>query len=124
MACTDERVRFLTGSIVGVEVVTDTFATSWPRAIAMALAMPRPEPVTRALRPTSLFLASMDLEASSMILAACCPALTNTPYNAASASTMALALTTVPCRGNTFSISSVWTSGSRSAHPSSTTIRW
>jgi len=37
VACTDERVRFLTCSIFGVEVVTDTFATSWPRAIAMAL---------------------------------------------------------------------------------------
>ena len=30
---------------------------------------------------------------------------------------MSLELTTVPCRGNTFSISSVWTAGSRLAHP-------
>jgi hypothetical protein len=42
--------------------------------------------------------------------------------HAASAVTSAAALTTVACRGNTFAISSVWTSGSRSAHPSSTTI--
>jgi len=37
VACTTERMRFLACSIFGVEVVTDTFATSWPRAIAMAL---------------------------------------------------------------------------------------
>ena len=50
------------------------------------------------------------------------PPLTHNPYKAASACTISWALTTLPCRGNTFSISSLWTSGSRSAHPSSTTM--
>jgi hypothetical protein len=45
-------------------------------------------------------------------------------YNAASASTISLELTTVPCRGNTFSMRSLCTSGSLSAHPSSTTTSW
>ena len=45
-----------------------------------------------------------------------------TAYKADNACTISLQLTTVACLGNTFSISTLWTSGSRSAQPSSTTM--
>jgi hypothetical protein len=89
----------------------------------MSLPMPRSEPVTRALTPANLFSGIYQprgLADDPRFMWP--PPLPNTPYKPASASTMAWELTTVPCRGNTFSISNLWTSGSRSAHPSSTTM--
>ena len=118
------RINRLTCSIVGVEVVHRSVRALLARSHHDFLPIPRPEPVTRALRPANrcsgIYRPQGLAYASRFMLPS---SLTSHPYNAASAATMSWELTTVPCRGNTFSISSLWTSGSRSAHPSSTTMR-
>ena len=119
------RINRLQCSGFGVEGVHRAVRTLFARTLAISLPLLCSEPVTRALRPATLFSGlsrprGLAYDPRFMLP----PPLTNNPYKVASTSTNSLALTTVPCRRNTFSISSLWTSGSRSAHPSSTTMRW